>query len=59
MSLLNHVFGVLACSRVWRARAFGSFILWNLLTVGGLQFGNDNAVASLEVNQNRPKILRK
>ena len=31
-------------------------MLWNLFTVGSLQFCNDSAIASLEVNQNRPKI---
>ena len=28
----------------------------NLFTVGSLQFCNDNSIASLEANQNRPKI---
>ena len=30
-------------------------VMWNLFTVGSLQFPNDSAIASLEVNQNRPK----
>ena len=30
--------------------------MWNLFTVGSLQFCNDSAIASQETNQNRPKI---
>ena len=30
--------------------------MWNLFTVGSLQFCNDSTIASLEANQNRPKI---
>ena len=30
--------------------------MWNLFTVGSLQFPNDSTIASLEANQNRPKI---
>ena len=32
------------------------YVMWNLFTVGSLQFPNDNTVASLKANQNRPKI---
>ena len=32
--------------------------MWNLFTVGSLQFHNDSAIASLETNQNRPIILK-
>ena len=32
------------------------YVMWNLFTVGSLQFFSDNTIASLEVNQNRPKI---
>ena len=31
--------------------------MWNLFTVGSLQFRDDSAIASLEANQNRPIIL--
>ena len=30
--------------------------MWNLFIVGSLQFPNDSTIASLEANQNRPKI---
>ena len=30
--------------------------MWNLFTVGSLQFGSDSTIASLEANQNRPKL---
>ena len=33
-----------------------SYVMWNLFTVGSLQFCNDSAIASLEANQTRPKI---
>ena len=29
-------------------------VMWNLFTVGSLQFPNDNTIDSLEANQNRP-----
>ena len=29
--------------------------MWNLFTVGSLQFCNDSTIASLEANQDRPK----
>ena len=32
------------------------YVMWNLFTVGSLQFPNDSTIASLEANQNRPKI---
>ena len=32
------------------------YVKWNLFTVGSLQFSNDSTIASLEPNQNRPKI---
>ena len=32
------------------------YVMWNLFTVGSLQFCNDSTIASLEANQNRPKI---
>ena len=28
-------------------------VMWNLFTVGSLQFPNDSTIASLEANQNR------
>ena len=31
--------------------------MWNLFTVGSLQFLNDSTIASMEANQNRPKTL--
>ena len=34
------------------------YVMWNLFTVGSLQFPNDNTVASLEANQNQPKIKK-
>ena len=34
----------------------GIYVMWNLFTVGSLQFPNDIIIASLEANQNRPKI---
>ena len=30
------------------------YVMWNLFTVGSLQFSNDSTIASLETNQNRP-----
>ena len=30
------------------------YVMWNLFTVGNLQFYNYNTIASLEANQNRP-----
>ena len=30
-------------------------VMWNLFTVGSIQFSNDSTIASLEANQNRPK----
>ena len=33
-----------------------SYVMWNLFTVGSLQFYSDTTVASLKANQNRPKI---
>ena len=32
------------------------YVMWNLFTVGSLQFCSDSTIASLEANQNRPKI---
>ena len=32
------------------------YLIWNLFTVGSLQFRNDSAIASLEANQNRPNF---
>ena len=32
------------------------YAMWNLFTVVSLQFCNDSAIASLEANQNRPKL---
>ena len=32
------------------------YVMWNLFTVGTLQFCNDSTIASLEANQNRLKI---
>ena len=29
------------------------YVMWNLFTVGSLQFPNDSTIASLEGNQNR------
>ena len=29
------------------------YVMWNLFTVGSLQFPNDSTVASLEANQNQ------
>ena len=31
-----------------------SYVMWNLFTVGSLQFCMDSTIASLEANQNRP-----
>ena len=31
-------------------------VMWNLFTVGSLQFSYDSTIASLQANQNRPKI---
>ena len=31
------------------------YTMWNLFTVGSLQFRNDSAIASLEANQNRQR----
>ena len=31
--------------------------MWNLFTVGSLQFPNDSTTASVEANQNRPKVV--
>ena len=33
------------------------YVMWNLFTVGCLQFCNDRTIASLEANQNRPKFV--
>ena len=33
------------------------YVMWNLFTVGSLQFFNDSTIASLEANQNRPKYI--
>ena len=33
------------------------YVMWNLFTVGSLQFSNDSTIASLEANDNRPKYL--
>ena len=33
------------------------YVMWNLFTVGSLQFCNDSAIASLEANQNRPNYV--
>ena len=33
-----------------------SCVMWDLFTVGSLQFLNDSTIASLEANQNRPNI---
>ena len=37
------------------------YVMWNLcyveFTVGSIQFSNDSTIASLEANQNRPKII--
>ena len=35
------------------------YVMWNLLTVASLQFPNDSAIASLEVNQNRRDDITK
>ena len=32
------------------------YFMWNLFTVGRLQFCNDSTIASLEANQNPPRI---
>ena len=32
------------------------YLIWNLFTVGSLQFRNDSAIASLEANQNQPNF---
>ena len=32
------------------------YVMWNLFTVGSLQFSNGSTIASLEANQNRPKM---
>ena len=32
------------------------YVMWNLFTVGSLQFPYDNTTASMKANQNRPKI---
>ena len=32
--------------------------MWNLFTVGSMQFCNDSTIASLEANQNRPKLTK-
>ena len=32
------------------------YVMWNLFTVSSLQFCSDSTIASLEANQNRPKI---
>ena len=32
-----------------------TYVLWNLITVGSLQFPNDSTITSVEANQNRPK----
>ena len=32
------------------------YVMWNLFTVGTLQFCSGSTIASLEANQNRPKI---
>ena len=32
------------------------YVMWNLFTVGSLQFCIDSVIASLEATQNRPKI---
>ena len=35
------------------------YVMWNLFTVGSLQFPNDSTIASLEVNQNRRDDITK
>ena len=35
------------------------YVMWNLLTVASLQFPNDSAITSLEVNQNRRDDITK
>ena len=30
------------------------YVMWDLFTVGSLQFSNDSVIASMEANQNRP-----
>ena len=32
------------------------YVMWNLFTVGSIQFSNNSTIASLEANQNQPKI---
>ena len=32
------------------------YVMWNLFTIGNLQFCSDSTVASLKANQNRPKV---
>ena len=32
------------------------YVMWNLFTVGSLQFCNDSTIASLEANQNRVSL---
>ena len=34
---------------------FVCYVMWNLFTVGSLQFCDDSTIASLEANQNQPK----
>ena len=41
---------------VFNVNVFLCSVMWNLFTVGSLQFCNNSATASLEANQNRPKI---
>ena len=32
------------------------YVMWNLFTIGSLQFSNDSTIASPEANQNRAKV---
>ena len=32
------------------------YVMWNLFTVGSLQFCNESTIASLDANQNRPTL---
>ena len=40
----------------WKGLDVMLCVMWNLFTVGSLQFPDDSTIASLEANQNRPKI---
>ena len=45
------------CFFVWsKSNLLLRYVMWNLFTVGSLQLCNDSTIASLEANQNRPKM---